>query len=473
MKIYNTLTRSKEEFVPLTPGEIKMYSCGVTVYDLSHVGHARMMIVFDMISRYLRFAGYRVTFVRNFTDIEDKIIRRAHQEGVSASVVSERYVSAFREDIAALGVLPPEVEPKATEHVPEMIALIERLVAGGYAYVVDGDVYFEIRSFPPYGRLSGKNLDALLLGARVEVDERKRDPRDFALWKSAKPGEPEWDSPWGPGRPGWHIECSAMAIRYLGESFDIHGGGEDLIFPHHECEIAQSEAVTRKPFARYWLHNGMVNMGAEKMSKSLGNTLWIREIVKRHDADAVRLWFLGTHYRNPIEYADERLLEAARALERLWGPVARSRKYAESRTLPIDDGQLPREFARFREDFVAAMDDDFNTPQALGVLFELVNALNRLEGQSIQDFVRGTRALTTMLGVLGLSEPKPVIAELPRDLSERIVGLIRARADARTSRDWKRADELRAELASLDVTVKDTPQGTDWEWKGLRASEPR
>ena len=473
MKLYNTLTRTKEELVPLTAGEVKMYSCGVTVYDLSHVGHARMMIVFDMISRYLRFAGYRVTFVRNFTDIEDKIIRRAHQEGISASEVSERYVAAFREDIAVLGVLAPEVEPKATEHVPEMIALIERLVAGGYAYVIDGDVYFEIGRFPPYGRLSGKNLDELLVGARVEVDERKRDPRDFALWKGAKPGEPAWESPWGPGRPGWHIECSAMAMKYLGPTFDVHGGGEDLIFPHHECEIAQSEAVTGKTFARYWLHNGMVNLGAEKMSKSLGNTLWIRQILKRHDAAALRLWILGTHYRNPLEYAEERLSEAGRALERLWGPVVQARKYAESATFGADGGELSHEFARFSDDFVAAMDDDFNTPQALGVLFELVHSLNRSEGQSVQNFVRGARALATMLGALGLTEPKSAIAEVPRELSDRVATLIRARADARARRDWKRADALRAELAQLEVTVKDTPHGTDWEWKGLRATEPR
>jgi cysteinyl-tRNA synthetase len=468
VKVYNTLTRSKEELVPLTPGELKMYSCGVTVYDLCHVGHARMMIVFDMISRYLRFAGYRVTFVRNFTDIEDKIIRRANQEGISASEVSERYIRAFREDIAALGVLAPEVEPKATEHVREMIALIERLVAGGYAYTVDGDVYFEIRRFPPYGRLSGKNLDDLLVGARVEVDERKRDPRDFALWKSAKPGEPVWDSPWGPGRPGWHIECSAMAMKHLGTTVDIHGGGEDLIFPHHECELAQSEAATGKPFAHYWLHNGMVNLGAEKMSKSLGNTLWIREILKRHDADALRLWLLGTHYRNPIEYAEERLVESGRALERLWGPVVQARKYAEDAGA---GARIPGELVAYRTDFVAAMDDDFNTPQALGVLFEMTHALNRLEGRSARDFVAGVQSLAAMLTALGLSEPKPASAGVPAELSERIAGLIKARADARARRDWKRADDLRAELARLDVTLKDTPQGTDWEWKGLRATE--
>jgi cysteinyl-tRNA synthetase len=351
-----------------------------------------------------------------------------------------------------------------------MIALIERLVAGGYAYVVDGDVYFEIRRFPPYGRLSGKNLEELLVGARVDVDERKRDPRDFALWKSAKPGEPWWESPWGRGRPGWHIECSAMAMKHLGPTIDIHGGGDDLIFPHHECEIAQSEAGTGKPFARYWLHNGMVNLGAEKMSKSLGNTLWIRELLKRHDAAALRLWILGTHYRNPLEYAEERLVEAGRAVDRLWGPVRDARTRVGAEAFRSADG-LPDDLVPFRKGFTDAMDDDFNTPQALGVLFEMTRALNRTEGRSIQDQVRGARALADMLEALGFSEPKPALAEVPRELNDRIVGLVRARAAARSARDWKRADALRAELAALDVTVKDTPQGTDWEWKGLRATE--
>jgi len=341
VRVFNTMTRTKEELVPITPGEIRMYSCGVTVYDLSHVGHAKMMIVFDVIARYLRFAGYRVTFVRNFTDIEDKIIRRANEEGVPAREISERYIAAFRDDIAALGVQAPEVEPKATDHVPEMIALIERLVSGGYAYVVDGDVYFEVRRFPAYGKLSGKNLDELLAGARVDVDERKRDPRDFALWKAAKPDEPAWPSPWGPGRPGWHIECSAMAMRYLGESFDIHGGGEDLIFPHHECEIAQAEAVTHKPFARYWVHNGFVNMGKDKMSKSLGNTLTIRDIVKRHDPEALRLWILGTHYRHLLEWSDERVEEAARALARL------TRVVDDAASLGAPAAAVPAAFAGF------------------------------------------------------------------------------------------------------------------------------
>ena len=407
MRVYNTMTRSKEELVPLVPGEIRMYSCGVTVYDLSHVGHARMLIVFDVISRYLRFAGYRVTFVRNFTDIEDKIIRRANHEGVPAREISERYVAAFHEDVAALGALPPEVEPKATDHVPEMVALIEKLLAGGYAYVVDGDVYFEVRRFPAYGKLSGKNLEDLLAGARVEVDERKRDPRDFALWKSAKPGEPSWPSPWGPGRPGWHIECSAMSMRYLGESFDIHGGGEDLIFPHHECEIAQTEAVTHKPFARYWLHNGFVNLGKEKMSKSLGNTLTIRDIVKRHEAEALRLWILGTHYRHLLEWSEERVEEAARALARL------SRLVDDAAALGGTPGALPPAFAA------------------------------------------GVAELVRLARVLGLLQRGVASGGPPAHVAR----LVAERTAARAARDWKRSDELRAEIQRLGWAVEDTPSG--------------
>jgi len=450
LKVYNTMSRTKEEFVPLTPGEVRMYSCGVTVYDLSHVGHARMMIVFDVISRYLRFRGYRLTFVRNFTDIEDKIINRANQEGVSASEVSERYVAAFRDDVAALGVLAPEVEPKATDHVAEMVALIERLVRGGFAYVVDGDVYFEVRRFAAYGRLSRKNLDELLAGARVEVDERKRDPRDFALWKAAKPGEPAWPSPWGPGRPGWHIECSAMAMRYLGESFDIHGGGEDLIFPHHECEIAQAEAVTGKPFARYWLHNGFVNMGKEKMSKSLGNTLTIRELVKRHDADALRLWLLGTHYRHPIEWSEERVEEAARALERF------TRLLDDPRAAAPPAGAPPARLVEHAAQFEAAMDDDFNTPQALAVLFELARVVNEdRERGDAAALASGVAALRRLGGALGLFTRRRE-GEGPPPEVERLVG---ERTDARARRDFRRSDELRADIQRLGWLVEDTPSG--------------
>ena len=455
MKIYNTMTRSKEELVPMVPGEIRMYSCGVTVYDLSHVGHARMMIVFDVIARYLRFAGYRVTFVRNFTDIEDKIIRRANQEGVPAREISERYVAAFGEDIAALGVEAPDVEPKATDHVPEMVDLIGKLVAGSHAYVVDGDVYFEVRSFPPYGKLSGKNLEDLLAGARVEVDERKRDPRDFALWKSAKPGEPSWPSPWGPGRPGWHIECSAMAMRYLGPSFDIHGGGEDLIFPHHECEIAQAEAVTHVPFARYWVHNGFVNLGKEKMSKSLGNTLTIRDIVKRHEPDALRLWILGTHYRHLLEWSEERVEEAGRALGRL------TRLVDDAATLGVAPGALPPAFAGFAARFTAAMDDDFNTPQALGTLFDFARALSEHRDRGLTTaearggFAAGVAELVRLAGALGLLRRGAAAGGPPPEVER----LVAERTAARGRRDFKRSDELRAEIQRLGWAVEDTASG--------------
>jgi cysteinyl-tRNA synthetase len=455
VKIYNTMSRSKDELVPLTPGEVGMYVCGVTVYDFSHIGHARSALVFDVLRRYLRFKGYRVTFVRNYTDVDDRIIRRANEAGVSPSEISERYIAAERADMAALGILPPDVDPKATEHIPEMIALIERLIARGIAYEVDGDVYFEIRRFPPYGKLSGKNLDELLAGARVEVDERKRDPRDFALWKAAKPGEPSWESPWGPGRPGWHIECSAMAMRYLGESFDIHGGGDDLIFPHHECEVAQSEAATGRPFSRYWLHNGMLNMGKDKMSKSLGNTLLIGELVKRHDPDAIRLFFLGTHYRNPAEWSEERVQDSARAMERftrlLGDPLAASAPAAS----------LPQRYAAFREQFIASMDDDLNTAQALGVLFDLARVLQDDRERAQTDpaaraaFAAGVAELRALGGALGLFTRRAAASGPPAEVQR----LVAERIAARERRDFGRSDTLRAEIAALGWAIEDTPAG--------------
>ncbi len=465
MKIYNTMTRTKEEFAPLTPGEVRMYVCGVTPYDYSHIGHARSAIVFDVIRRYLEYKGFRVKMVRNYTDVDDKIIRRANEEGVASAEVAKRYIEAEGRDMEALGVLPPDAAPMATGHITEMVALIERLVAKSVAYVVDGDVYFEIRRFPSYGRLSGKNLDELLAGARVEVDERKRDPRDFALWKAAKPGEPSWPSPWGAGRPGWHIECSVMAIRYLGETFDIHGGGTDLIFPHHECEIAQSEADTGKPFACYWLHNGMLNLSAEKMSKSLGNTLTIRELVRRHQPDALRLWMLGTHYRHPIEWSEERAEEAARALQTLWSPFERLRKFLDSSTFGSSADELPTEFAEHRTRFIEAMDDDVNTPAALGRLFDFGHALNRASSMSLQHLVRGAREFSSLGQTLGLAEPKPRIKGLSVEVREQIGSLIRERAEARRNRDWKRADEIRAKIESLGAVLTDTPSGTEWEMK--------
>jgi cysteinyl-tRNA synthetase len=456
VRIYNTLTRRKDEFVPLTAGEVRMYVCGITVYDLCHIGHARSAIVFDVIRRYLVHRGWRVTFVKNYTDVDDKIIRRAQREGVPAAEISERYIEECRRDMASIGVLPPDVEPKATEHVPQMIALIERLLTQGVAYVVDGDVYFEVARFPSYGKLSGKNLDELLAGARVEVDERKRDPRDFALWKSAKPGEPSWPSPWGPGRPGWHIECSAMAAQYLGETFDIHGGGEDLIFPHHECEIAQSEAATHRTFVRYWIHNGFVNMGAEKMSKSLGNTLAIREVVKRHDPEAIRLWLLGTHYRNPVEFTEDRVREAARALDRL------ERLRADARRLGGGGGDVTAPaLVAYRERFEAAMDDDFNTPQALAALFDLGSALYELRDRTQADtaaratFLAGVKELTRLGRVLGLFGRAVPEAGPPGEVE----GLLADREAARKRRDFASADALRDEILRRGWAIEDTPAG--------------
>jgi len=472
LRIYNTLMRDKELFEPLVPGQVRMYVCGITAYDRCHIGHARSAIVFDVVRRYLEYRGYRVTFVKNFTDVDDKIIRRANAEGVSPLEVSDRFIAAYREDMAALGVRPADVEPQATAYIPQMIRLIERLIAKGVAYVVDGDVYFEVRRFPRYGQLSGKPLDELLVGARVEVDERKRDPRDFALWKSAKPDEPSWASPWGPGRPGWHIECSAMSMEHLGESFDIHGGGEDLIFPHHESEIAQSEAATERPFVRYWIHNGFVNLGAEKMSKSLGNIQTIKELVKRHDPEALRLYLLGTHYHNPLEFSEERVHESASALERLRRLPQEMERLAPVTPSGGPDGGLPRQVAELCGRFEAAMDDDFNTAQAVGVLFDLARVLHAYVDlvergeRAVAPLVDGVGVLVRLSNVLGLLERSPVRPEMPLELRERIEALITERDAARKRRDWRRADEIRAEIESLGALVEDAPSGTHWKWRG-------
>ena len=467
LRIFNTLTRHKEDFVPVVPGEARLYVCGVTVYDLCHIGHARSAIVFDIIRRYLAFRGYAVTFVKNYTDVDDKIIRRANEEGVPASTVSERYIAEYQTDMASIGVAPADVEPKATEHIPQMIALIQRLIARGVAYALEGDVYFEVRRFPSYGKLSGKNLDELEAGARVDVNERKRDPLDFALWKASKPGEPSWPSPWGPGRPGWHIECSAMAMQYLGETFDFHGGGEDLIFPHHENEIAQSEGATGKPFVRCWAHNGFVNLDAEKMSKSLGNTLLIRDMVRRHDPEALRLYFLGTHYRHPLEYADERVAESGKALGRLRALVEEAERAARGGPQAPGAGDAARldQVDTHVERFTAVMDDDFNTPQALAVLFDLLRLLygSREQGAGVGAFVAGVGRLVELARVLGLLE-QSARAKAPIDpqLKARVESLVYLREQARKQRDFAEADRLRHELVALNVTLKDSRDGTTW-----------
>lgn len=451
--------------MPLHPPRVGMYVCGVTVYDRSHIGHARALVTFDVVARYLRERGYDLTFVRNFTDVDDKIIARARELGVSPSELVAVNLQAFAEDVRALGCLPPTIEPRATEHIPDMIALIERLLARGLAYVVDGDVYFSVERFPNYGKLSKRRIEDLIAGARVEVDERKRHPMDFALWKASKPGEPWWESPWGRGRPGWHIECSAMAAKYLGQPFDIHGGGADLIFPHHENEIAQSEGAHGCEFARYWLHNGLVTIGAEKMSKSLGNFMTVAEAVARAGGEATRLFVLGTHYRSPLDFAPERLDEAARALARLYETLARVDEAAPSAQAEPDASIL----AEYR----AAMDDDFNTARALGIVFEAVREMNRLmdEGKpgEAARLRASVRAIAAVLGV-GATDPQAFLAAerqrflAARGLSEEeIQARIRERAEARKQKNFARADQIRAELRARGIVLEDTPSGTIWK----------
>jgi cysteinyl-tRNA synthetase len=491
LTVFNTLGNRKEPFVPAVPGKVKMYVCGVTVYDLCHIGHARANVVFDTIVRYLRRRGYEVTFVRNFTDIDDKIIRRANQEGVKPEEIAGRYIRAFYEDFDRMGLLRPDVEPRATDHIPEIVRLTERLVDAGKAYVVGGDVYYSVNGFSGYGKLSGKNTEDLLAGARVEVDERKKNPLDFALWKSSKQGEPAWDSPWGPGRPGWHIECSAMAMKHLGEAFDIHGGGKDLVFPHHENEIAQSEGLTGKPYARYWIHNGFVNIDNEKMSKSLGNFFTLREVLARVKPDVLRFFFATSHYRSPIDYSDRSLAEATAGLDRLYRVKDKAESCAEAGARPssVPDGG---EFSPLREaaaKFDEAMDDDFNTAAALGHIFDAVRALNRLspadpaaEKEKAGQFLAGYAILDPLFGVLGLlrTSAKEYFREEPtifmgsgaavefrpgRPHPDEIRRLIEERGAARGRKDFAEADRIRKKLDALGVLLEDSKAGTAWKYK--------
>ncbi|MBI2080354.1 MAG: cysteine--tRNA ligase [candidate division NC10 bacterium] len=490
LRLYNTLTERKEELVPIAPGEVRMYVCGITAYDLCHLGHARSLLVFEVLRRYLAFRGYRVRMVRNFTDVDDKIIRKAQETGRTWKAVADHYIQEFQADMARFELPPADMEPRATDHVPAMVALTESLLARGLAYAVDGDVYFRVRGFPGYGRLSRRNLDDLRAGARVEVDERKEDPLDFSLWKRAKPGEPAWESPWGPGRPGWHIECSAMAMELLGESFDLHGGGEDLIFPHHENEIAQSEGATGKPFARHWVHNGFVRIEQEKMSKSVGNVFTIRDLLGKFSPDALKLFLLGSHYRGPIDYAPEKVEEAGRALDRI-------RLLAESVEALEEHprgGALPAAVGAARGEFVAAMDDDLNTARALSAIFTLVRHLNgaldrlperrRATAAAAAAFREGIAAIREMGQVLGLrlsgGATRPAeeaalsaVAALLReycpeqvaaapDLSAGVEALLARREGARRARDFTVADAIRRRLAAAGIEVADRPQGSTW-----------
>jgi cysteinyl-tRNA synthetase len=451
LQLTNSLTRTKEDFVPLTPGYVRMYVCGMTVYDLCHLGHARVFVVFDMVTRWLRASGYRVEYVRNITDIDDKIIKRAQDNGETPAQLTGRFIAAMHEDERALGVLPPDHEPRATEYVAQMLALIGQLIRNGLAYPAsNGDVYYSVRSFPAYGRLSGKSLDELRAGERVEIDSNKRDPMDFVLWKAAKPGEPAWESPWGPGRPGWHIECSAMSAELLGMHFDIHGGGQDLQFPHHENEIAQSEGAHGCTFVNYWLHNGFVRVDNEKMSKSLGNFFTIREVLAKYDAEVVRFFILRAHYRSPLNYSDAHLDDARGALTRLYTAL-------KNTPLAVSEPDWNQPAAqRFR----AAMDDDFNTPEALAVLFELAGEANRGEAAA-------ATTLRSLGGVLGLLQREAAdflqAGSAAGSLSEaEIEALIAARQAARKARDFAESDRIRESLTAAGVVLEDGAGGTTW-----------
>lgn len=491
LRVYNTLSGKKEEFVPQVPGKVSMYVCGVTVYDHCHIGHARANVVFDVIYRYLRHSGFDVTYVRNYTDVDDKIINRANREGVDFREITERFIAEFDRDMTMLACATPTYQPKATEHINDIINIVLTLIDRGFAYQGDGDVYFNVEKYAEYLKLSKRNLEDMKAGARIEVDERKAHPMDFVLWKQAKPGEPSWDSPWGKGRPGWHIECSAMSMRFLGETIDIHGGGKDLVFPHHENEIAQSEAATGKPFVRYWLHNGFVNINAEKMSKSLGNFFTIKEVLDRYDAEALRFFLITAQYRSPLDFSDQNVKEAESGLDRIYTALARIDEILAGvsiDTLAVNEKNLKdgeRELlekavsfpARFRE----AMDDDFNTAQVLGNIFDLVRAVNRVlaEGGKISANLKAilakTRSGLDEAGdVLGIFRTRPEdylenakerkLEELGISREE-IESLIEERTAARAARDFARSDEIRDALLERNIVLLDSAQGTTWRIK--------
>ena len=467
LRIYNTLTRRKEPFEPLEPGLVRMYVCGPTVYDKAHLGHGVSLLVYDIIRRYLEYKGYRVRHVMNYTDVDDKIINRARELGEDPQALAERYIQAFEANMRALGILWPTVQPRVTREIDWIIRMVQGLIDKGYAYVVDGDVYFDVTKDPDYGKLSGRKVEEMLAGARVEVDERKRHPADFALWKASKPGEPAWDSPWGPGRPGWHIECSAMNLHHLGEQIDIHGGGRDLIFPHHENEIAQSECYTGKqPFVRYWVHNGMLLVRGEKMSKSLGNFITIDDFLAEHEPDLLRMLLLQAHYRSPINYDETRLQQARQALERLRGALRPAFPQAPGAAEAVT-AALEAQRQATRQGFEAAMDDDFNTAVALGHLFDLVRAINQARDAGATDAQLAPAQETLQAlaeQVFGLHLTAAETAQ--GDIAPLVDLLLEVRAELRRARNFALADRIRDRLADLGIQVEDTPHGSVWRKVG-------
>jgi cysteinyl-tRNA synthetase len=465
-RVYNSLTRQEEAFEPLEEGKVRMYVCGPTVYADAHIGHAMSAIVFDMVRRYLQFRGYEVTYVTNFTDVDDKIIRRAQETGQDPFALAQHYVDKYLEHLDDLNVLPADRYPRVTDEIGHIIQVIQELGEAGYAYEVDGDVYFRVTRDEDYGKLSRRSLEEAVSGTRVEEDARKENSADFALWKSAKPGEPAWESPWGPGRPGWHIECSVMCIHHLGETIDIHGGGNDLVFPHHENEIAQSESLTGKPFARYWMHNGMLQLSGEKMSKSLGNLVTIDEFLSQHSANALRLLIFSGHYRKPVVYNDETIGSAERSLARLRSAL---RPATGHQSVGEQAGELREATEEARAAFTAAMDDDFNTSGALAALFDLVRATNsaRAAGVSGPFFEAAQSTLQELAGVLGLTLQAAAADGRQKDVAAKpfIDLLVAVRGDLRSAKQWSLADKIRDSLQELNIVMEDTPQGTTWRYE--------
>ncbi len=485
VKIYNTLTRKKEELKPIEPGHIKLYVCGITSYDYCHIGHARSALAFDMIVRYLRYLGNKVTYIRNFTDIDDKIIARAAEQDTSTEKLANRFIDEFYVDMDRLGVDRPTMEPKATEHIQEMVDLISELIDKDMAYPAGGDVYYSVNSFSEYGKLSGRNLEDMQAGARISVNENKTNPMDFVLWKASKPGEPSWDSPWGPGRPGWHIECSAMSRKYLGTTFDIHGGGQDLIFPHHENELAQSEGANAKPFVNMWIHHGFVTIRDEKMSKSLGNFLTIRDILDHYHPEVLRFFIFSTQYRNPLDFSESAMQDAMAGLDRLYECVASVERmeanYSES-TDTVASSKDNAKINSMEERFQKAMDNDFNTAQAQGILFETAKVINKIMRQLpdkpaakdyklLQDGATTLKKLAAIMGLLQEKAEDYLAAKKAAMLAkisigeEEIVELIQQRNQARIDKDWARSDEIRDKLLDQGIELKDGPEGTKWSVK--------
>lgn len=459
MKIYNTLTRKKEEFVPIDKDNVKMYSCGPTVYDYFHIGNARPFIIFDTMRRYLEYIGYKVTFVQNFTDIDDKMIKRANEEGITVKELGDRFIAEYYKDAASIGVKKATVHPKATENIDAIIDIVKKLVDNGYAYAVDGNVYFSTKKFGEYGKLSKQPLEDLEAGARIDVNEHKNDPMDFALWKAKKEGEPAWESPWGEGRPGWHIECSAMANKFLGETIDIHSGGQDLIFPHHENEIAQSECANGKPFANYWMHNGYININNQKMSKSLGNFFTVRDIREKYDGEVIRYFMLSAHYRNPINFSDTLMEQAKSAVERVYTCIDNLEFLLEKADEKSADEELVKKLSACEDKFKAAMDDDLNTADAIAAIFDIVYLANtEISKESGKEAINAAlnkiRELGSVLGLFNKVKEKSLDAEVEE--------LIAKRAEARANKDWATADAIRDKLKEMNIVLKDTPDGVKW-----------